>query len=444
MKKLMALALALVLCVCTAAACAETTVQEKVIEAYNLELNTKADMLILTDRETGLKYVADTEGNKVSEGYAYVSSNEGFFTVANEELKMGLADKTGKLILPLEYGEIDPISDKWVAGIRLVETTDSEENPDYRALFGGKAYMVDTVDLYYLGEKKGTVTRAEWKNAKAFGDYLSIQNREGTHDFYNKDFVKSPAGAKYAYEYDNNSSANTITHLGSGQAAFTEGCTLTPEEVQQSVWVNRNDQLIDLQGNVIADLSAYKRAQVDADSNLVKLENGDGKVGLADSTGKELVPCVYDKMTYALAGALQTGYLYVEKDGKNGFVNLATGEETGFTFMKDAGDQRANFILVSDAREGKILVSAMAGELPGRYKETNAAFQNQADGNPYAVVKEMDDTCRVVGQLGEEVLPGVTFSGIYDAKISDDGTLILLPGEGNSYTLYTVSYDPAK
>ena len=217
-----------------------------------------------------------------------------------------------------------------------------------------------------------------------------------------------------------------------------------PEEVQQSVWVNRNDQLIDLQGNVIADLSAYRRAQVDADSNLVKLENGDGKVGLADSTGKELVPCVYDKMTYALAGALQTGYLYVEKDGKNGFVNLATGEETGFTFMKDAGDQRANFILVSDAREGKILVSAMAGELPGRYKETNAAFQNQADGNPYAVVKEMDDTCRVVGQLGEEVLPGVTFSGIYDAKISDDGTLILLPGEGNSYTLYTVSYDPAK
>ena len=304
--------------------------------------------------------------------------------------------------------------------------------------------MVDTVDLYYLGEKKGTVTRAEWKNAKAFGDYLSIQNREGTQDFYNKDFVKSPVGAKYAYEYDNNSSTNIITHLGSGQAAFTEGCTLTSEEVQQSVWVNRNDQLIDLQGNVIADLSAYKRAQVDADSNLVKLENGDGKVGLADSTGKELVPCVYDKMTYALAGALQTGYLYVEKDGKNGFVNLATGEETGFTFMKDAGDQRANFILVSDAREGKILVSAMAGELPGRYKETNAAFQNQADGNPYAVVKEMDDTCRVVGQLGEEVLPGVTFSGIYDAKISDDGTLILLPGEGNSYTLYTVSYDPAK
>ena len=444
MKKILAMVMALALCVCAAAACAETTVESKVIEAYGLELNTKANTLVLTDGKTYDKYVVDTEGNKLSDSFAYISSNDGFYTVGNEDLHLGLLDGQGKQLLPLEYGEIKVYGTKWIAGIKLVVSEDSEENPDYKSLFGGKSYMIDSVDVYYAGEKKATLTRAEWDYAKAFGDYIAIEDRNDKMSFYNKDFVKSPAEASYAYEYNNDYSTKTVTHLGSGQAAFTEGCTLTPEEVQQSVWVNRNDQLIDLQGNVIADLSAYKRAQVDADSNLVKLENGDGKVGLADSTGKELVPCVYDKMTYALAGALQTGYLYVEKDGKNGFVNLATGEETGFTFMKDAGDQRANFILVSDAREGKILVSAMAGELPGRYKETNAAFQNQADGNPYAVVKEMDDTCRVVGQLGEEVLPGVTFSGIYDAKISDDGTLILLPGEGNSYTLYTVSYDPAK
>ena len=208
------------------------------------------------------------------------------------------------------------------------------------------------------------------------------------------------------------------------------------------MWVNSDKQLLDLQGNVLADFSDYKNVQVDAESNLIKLENADGKVGLADSTGKVIIPCAYDRMSYALAGAQKSGYLYVEKDGKNGFVSLTTGEETGFTFMKDAGDQRANFILVNDAREGKILISAMAGELPGRYKETNAGFPAQADGNPYAIVKEMDDTCRVVGQKGEEVLPGVTFSGIYDAKISDDGTLILLPGERGSYTLYTISYNP--
>ena len=442
MKRILAMAIALAMCVCAAAACAETTVESKVIEAYNLELNTKANTLVLTDGKTYEKYVVDTEGNKLSDSFAYISPSDGFYTVGNEDLHLGLLDGQGKQLLPLEYGEIKTYGSKWIAGIKLVVSEDSEENPDYKALLGNKSYMIDSVDVYYAGEKKGTLTRAEWDYAKAFGDYIAIEDRNDKMSFYNKDFVKSPAEASYAYEYNNDYSTKTVTHLGSGQAAFTAGCTLTADEVLQSVWVNSDKQLLDLQGNVLADLSGYRNAQVDAESNLIKLENADGKVGLADSTGKEIIPCVYDKISYALAGALKSGYLYVEKDGKNGFVNLATGEETGFTFMKDAGDQRANFILVNDAREGKILISAMAGELPGRYKETNAAFQAQADGNPYVIVKEMDDTCRVVGQKGEEVLPGVTFSGIYDAKISDDGTLILLPGERGSYTLYTISYNP--
>ena len=442
MKRILAMVTALALCVCAAAACAETTVESKVIEAYGLELNTKANTLVLTDGKTYDKYVVDTEGNKLSDSFAYISPSDGFYTVGNEDLHLGLLDGQGKQLLPLEYGEIKTYGSKWIAGIKLVVSEDSEENPDYKALLGNKSYMIDSVDVYYAGEKKGTLTRAEWDYAKAFGDYIAIEDRNAKMSFYNKDFVKSPAEASYAYEYNNDYSTKTVTHLGSGQAAFTAGCTLTADEVLQSVWVNSDKQLLDLQGNVLADLSGYRNAQVDAESNLIKLENADGKVGLADSTGKEIIPCAYDRMSYALAGAQKSGYLYVEKDGKNGFVNLATGEETGFTFMKDAGDQRANFILVNDAREGKILISAMAGELPGRYKETNAAFQAQADGNPYAIVKEMDDTCRVVGQKGEEVLPGVTFSGIYDAKISDDGTLILLPGERGSYTLYTISYNP--
>ena len=41
------------------------------------------------------------------------------------------------------------------------------------------------------------------------------------------------------------------------------------------------------------------------------------------------------------------------------------------------------------------------------------------------------------------ILPGVTFKSVYDAKFSDDGTLILLPGEERgTYVLYTVNYDP--
>ena len=119
MKKWLSLAAALVLCTGIAAACAETTVSEKVIEAYNLELNTKSNTLIVTDRSTGQKYVADTEMNRLSDPYAYISEEEGYFEAANEDLHVGLLDGQGKLILPLEYGEVDVLSDRWIAGMDL-------------------------------------------------------------------------------------------------------------------------------------------------------------------------------------------------------------------------------------------------------------------------------------------------------------------------------------
>ena len=443
MKKLLSLLTALALCAGIAAACAETTVSVKEIKADSLELNTKTNTLVVYDRNSGKKYVADTDMNRLSDEYVYISAEEQYFEAANEDLHCGLLDGQGRLILPLEYGEVDVLSDRWIAGIRLVVSENTEENPDYRSLIGGTSYMIDTVDLYYAGEKKGTVSRMEWKNARTYGDYLCVQDREGNYTFYSRDFEKSEAEIKYANEYEYDYSTKTVTHLGSNSPAFTAGCTLTAEEVGQCLWTDSDMQLLDLQGNVIADLSAYKYANVDPETNLIKLEGDDGKKGLADSSGKEIVPCLYDSMSYALAGALKSGYLYAERDGKGGFVNLATGAETGFIFNRDAGNQRANFIFVDDAREGKILISAAAGELAERYQEANANFPNNGDACLYAVVKGQDDECRVIGQMGEDILPGVTFKGIYDADMSDDGTLILLEsGERGTYHLYTVSYDP--
>lgn len=443
MKKILSLIIVLALCAGVAVSGAETTVSAKEFEAKRAELNTASNLLIITDKDTRMKYVADTELNPLSEQYDYVSSEGNFFTAANEEWHYGLLDTQGKLILPLEYAKIEVISDKWIAGIHLVEAEEGEEKPDYRGIFNGKDYMVESVDIYYAGEKKGTLTRDEWDGAKAYGDYLVVENRERTYDYYNKEFAKTTAGSKYNYEYNDDSSTKTVTHPGSNQTAFAAGCVLTAEEVFQNVWLNRVDrQLLDLQGNVLADFSAYKFVQLDSESGLVKLEGENGKVGLADSTGREIVPCKYDRLSYALAGALLSGYIYAEKDGMIGFVNLETGAETGFSIAKDAGDQRANFIIVKDTGEGKCLISAAAGELPGRYQDVNAFFPNNGDACLYAVVKEQDGTCHVIGQKGEEILPGVTFKNTGDAKLSEDGTLILVAGEDGKYTLYTVAYDP--
>ena len=129
MKRILSLIIAMALCVCSAAAFAETTVQAKALEAYDLKMNVKTNTFVLSDRDTGLKYVTDTELKKLSEGYNYISSEGMFFNVGNEDLHMGLLDAQGKLLIPLEYGEVIVLNDRWFAGVRLVVSENSEENP---------------------------------------------------------------------------------------------------------------------------------------------------------------------------------------------------------------------------------------------------------------------------------------------------------------------------
>ena len=442
MKKLVSLALALALCLSLCAASAETAVEAKELEAYSLELNTKAGTLMATDRETRLKHVTDLDLNPLSEGYPHMEIKDGCYVVIRDnDLERGLLDGQGQPLLPMEYADFEILSDRWIAAIKLVEAT--SDNYDYKTLFGDSSfYLIDSVDLFHNGEKKGTLTRPEWKSAEAFGDYLLVCDRDGNYSFYNKEFVKSGAAASYSREYEEDYSAKTVTHLGSNQQAFVPGCTLTKEEVRQSVWVNSDKQLVDLQGNVLADLSAYYSANVDANSGLIRLRNDDNKYGLADASGTEIIPCLYDSLTYDLASAAASGYAYAEKDGKGGFVSLADGTEAGFTYNSDAGSQRAAFILVDDPREGKILISAAAGELPGRYKDATAPFNGRGSGCMLAAVQEQDETCHIIGQLGEDILPGVTFNSIYDPKFSEDGSLMLLRTESGKYTVYRISYTP--
>ena len=437
MKKLLMMILAL--CLCLSAACAETTVEAKDLEAYSLELNAAANTFLLRDGNTRAYRVVDADLEPLSDDYLYISISGGYYKAANEEgLTYGLLDGQGKLIIPMEYCAFEVLSDRWIAAVKVVEAT--SENYDYKVLFAADDvnpyYLTDTVDLWYNGELKGTLTRPEWGNAYPYGDYLYVRDRDGKCSFFNSKFEKTTAETDSYREYDEDYKTKSMFHQGSNQTAFTAGCTLTEEEVKQSVWVNYDRQLVDLQGNVIADLSGYYTANVDADSNLVKIRNEDGKHGVLDATGKEIVPCVYDSIDYDLADALKSGYLYAVKDGMGGFVNLATGAETGFTFPESACKNRANFI-VADDRDGKVLISAAAGELPGRYQEADVPYNS---ASPFAAVKDPDGRVHVIGMLGEEILPdNPDIKNTYNVSFSADGSLILVQDIDRLYHIYRVS-----
>ena len=436
------LVMLMALCLCCSLALAEQTVTVRTVDARELDLNKAANTLILRDANSKQYQVVDAELNVLSEPYDRIDIRDGLFRIYGKNGKSGLLDGQGRMLIPAAYDDIDVLSDRWAAAITLKEAT--SDNYDYQSWLSDNKtfYLIDTVDIYYRGSKIATLNRTDWDQGTALGDYLCVRNRDKKYSFYNKDFVRSEAAADYSREYEEDYRSGKVIHLGSGQEAFTAGCTLTADEVRQSCWL-KNGVLVDLQGNVLADFSSYYSANVDVESGLIRvrsqaaLNSSKTLYGLADQAGNLLVPCLYEDLGYDLANALKLGYVYAVRDGKSGFVSLADGSEAGFEFMESAGRERSAFITIEDPREGTILVSAAAGELPARYQEADIPYSSAA---PFATVKEADGRVHVIDLYGEEVLPdNPEIRDTYHVEYANDGSLIIVQDTARVYHIYQVS-----
>lgn len=434
MKKFVLILLALMLC-CSLAA-AETTVTAKPLDReLDVDLLDRANML--TMRQDSLQHLADADLNIVSDGYYSITvsynCDDALLVREPEKGLYGTIGLDGTVIVPLQYDELDNCSNHWTAGIMLKEATAS--NYDYKTLIGStKYYLIDSVDIWFDSEKVGTLTRDEYRKAYAYGDYLCIRTRDDKYVFYNKAFEKSPFAADSSREYTEKK--GVVTHNGTGQQAFTAGCTLTPAEVKQSVYYNYYDKtLVDLQGNVLADLSGYENVTLDSETGILVLTAEGEKKGLMDPTGKVIVECKYDDIGYNYDEALKLGWIDAEKDGKAGFVSLKDGTETGFEYRKDAVKQQGCFFQIEDPKSGKILISPL-GEIPGTFVEAEPSYHA-----PYAVVKETEDSpYRVIGLDGKDVIPDLPeISSTYSVSFSYDGSLIFLYDKDYNKTLYLVS-----
>ena len=323
MKKWLLVLLAL--CLCCSVAGAEISVEAATVDVRGLDMNTESNTFILQTKNR-MYQVVDADLTPLSDEYSQIYSRNGQFII-EEDNREGLLDSDGKLLIPPTYADIIVISDRWAAGVQLEEST--AENYDYKSWLSDvqKFYLISSVDVYYRGEKLATLSRMDWDNASAYGDYLIITSRDKQNSAYNKDFEKSPVTPESSYrEYEEDWKTGKFTHAGSGQEAFVPECTLTPEEVSQTVAVNNRKKLVDLQGNVLADLSDYPNmTSLDRESGMVQVKDNSGKRGLVDADGRLAVPCEYDEFDYDLASAKAMGYVYAVKNGKGGFVNLKNG-----------------------------------------------------------------------------------------------------------------------
>ena len=441
MKRIFCCFAVLSLSIWIAVSSAETTVAQIDFSARNMDLNPVANTL-MKQNEDRTYQVVDADGNVLSASYADMSVRSGFYRVTNESgvNTQGLLDGQGQVIIPLEYGSIEIISDRWQAGIVLKNST--AENYDYKSWSGDGFYLIDRVDLYYRGTKKGSLTRMDWNSADAYGDYLRVQNRERNYTFYNRDMQPSSREADGSSEYDDEYRTKTVWHQGSGQQAFTSSCTLTKDEVEQYYW-EANGRVLDLQGNTVGDVANFASVY-SPKGDYIRVRNGANLYGLVDYTGKVILPCAYESMESDVEGAAMTGYLYVEKDGKGGYVNLATGKEAGFEYSKDAiRYSYACFAKVNDLDGSTILISAAVGKLPTKYKDMRAHYVDRNVSNQLVAVEDMEGHAGVLGLMGEEIIPlDGSYDDVYDFTISNDGSLILASKEWGSYTVYRVNYDP--
>ncbi len=427
------------LCLCLAvSAAAETTVRE--ISARDVELSRYTGVMAIREKNSDTYVLFSPSGEKLTDGQytSMYATDYGFFKVeaASEDgvHNDGLIDSTGRVLIPPEYADISVVSSRWQVGIKLVpcEADDKDYTFSNWSTNEKLFFRIDTVDFFLDGEKAGSLSRADYDGyPTAHGAYICVQNRERQRFWYDRTMSEGrPAQSSSEYETQYKNRVTTYTHNGSGQTAFAPGCTLTPEDVDQSV-VYENGHALDLQGNVLYD------AKQNYDSNRpmsggaycrVKIY---GKWGVIDREMNEVIPLEYDEISYEDESLSRFGYIGAVKDGKFGFVNAAGEVTCPFVYAKDIVSNKGTFATIKNLDGTIIVLSAAAGELPEHYAEVSVPGYS---GSMSFTARNASGERGAVGLYGNVLVP---FSADNRSiSLSADGRIAVVSKGGYVYEIY--------
>ncbi len=420
------------------------------VVASSLELDSDSDGPLIAYRynDKNNYVLIDTQGNVLSQEYGYINSNysdvHGLYIVESDTgvHDEGCIDSSGNVVIPLEYADISVVSDRWMYGIKLVPST--EEDQDYTYTIYGRTentkeyYRIDTVDFFFDREKVGTLNRSEFGNSTvtAYGAYIMVTNRAGYRVFYNNKMEKSPYQPEYSGEFDSSYKNGTTTyiHCGSGEKAFVPEFTVPLEDLGNP-YVYDKAVLYDAHGNVVFNaMQNYDSIRSFKGGYAVVRMNS--KSGLIDLTGKEVIPVVYDDLGYSEEEPLKYGCISAVKDGKFGFVDANGNVTCDFVYSNDIVRNRVTFGSVQNLDGTIIVLSGLAGELPEHYAEVD--FQGYQGS--YAFVATTTEGERgIVDIYGNTLVP---FSSDYtQLDVNAEGT-IAIAGFGNyQWRIYTLSHD---
>lgn len=436
MKKFLALLLSCIfLLSLTTAAFAEP--ETTLLEVRDAELNVETNTIAVRRAEGACYELVDAEGAvlvSADEEYVAMSPEGAFFTVdrAAEGILpcRGLISGQGEPVIPVQYHDVEVISERWQSGIML--TSADPEDWDYCFFLdeGDEYYKVDYTDFYFDGELVGSLDRGACASVlRAYGAYLCTYGEAGDYHFFNSSLEPSPYDCAGSDEFDwiFAGGKQVYYHQGSGQIAFDPECTLDPDELQ-SPYLYRDGALYDLKGQRIARFPrAYDEVGSFVDGYAVVERRG--YYGLVTLEGEELIPPEYDELGSFEARPLRFGYISAVRDGMLGFLDAQGQVSCDFSFPETAVTNYATFAEL-ETEEGIGVISAAAGELPMRFAWVSFP---DAEGCLAFVGCLADGRSGVVDIEGDTLVP---FSSEYlSLQVSLDGSVALVEMD-NCYLIY--------
>lgn len=201
-------------------------------------------------------------------------------------------------------------------------------------------------------------------------------------------------------------------------------------------------RIVDLQGNILAPVDAKYEMIYSFDGDYARVKMN-GKYGLIDRAGREILPCEYDQITDDDGAYFVGGYHPVIKDGKFGYVNRSGEVTCDFVYAESAMNSiyRMPAAYLTDLSGNQIILSGAAGELPEKYAEVAV---NTVNGCQLIAVGDGNDHAGLIDLYGNVVvaLDG-TYDDVYDLSLSKDGTLAVGYRGSRTYQVYNFAFDGA-
>lgn len=353
----------------------------------------------------------------------------------------------GSVLTDYTYGLFKAYSPHWAAGwvLKNGAADDYDYTPDK------SHYMrIARVDIFYCEDDAvclaASLSREQFKNAAAHGEYLSVQDREDKITVFDKNAETVDIGAKNLKSSVYGIKNWMIVNLATGEMAM-DGCSAVSEiQTEEELLLlatridfqgRKQNCLITTKGETVIPMSNAAISSVSRDYAILT-SNEDGKKGLYSiAENRMILPCEYDDI-FENKNSIDRfnchGYICVMKDGQYGCYEVETQTLLpGAALELEAGTKLERYGATSfvTTKASKTTTTKLIAP-DGRIKSLYCSL-SKSRGSGYLMIAKFGGGNTVVNWYGNNYL-----LQYYSNIILTDDDRFILKTKNSGYELYRI------